>query len=162
MGVSGSGKSTLGAMLAGTLDAPFLEGDAFHPAANVAKMHSGEPLTDEDRWPWLDRLGRALGEAVIERGTAVAACSALKRSYRVRLREAAGMPITFVLLEADRQELMRRMSERPGHFMPTSLLDSQLDTLELPGSDEPAIILDAREPADRLCARIREKLEASL
>lgn len=160
MGVSGSGKSTLGALLARTLGCPFLEGDEYHLPASVAKMSAGLPLTDEDRWPWLDDLGAALHRAVIDHGGAVASCSALKRSYRARLEVAAGMPITFVLLDLDRQELVRRLNDRPGHFMPASLIDTQLETLEHPQDGESAIVLDACEPLERLCERVRAALEA--
>jgi gluconokinase len=150
MGVSGCGKSTLGAMLAARIGVPFLEGDAFHDRASVAKMRGGEPLTDGDRWPWLDRLGMAAGEAVRrEHGVAVA-CSALKRRYRERLAEAAAVPMLFVLLAAERAELDRRLRSRAGHYMPASLLDSQLAALEPPGTDERALVLDARLPPDTL------------
>jgi len=152
IGVSGSGKSTLGAGLAATLGCPFLEGDDFHSAASVAKMRGGRPLGDDDRWPWLDRLGAAIGRAVGEAGVAVAACSALKRSYRERLSAAAGVPLLFVLLDAPRGDLGRRLAARPGHYMPASLLDSQLAALERPGADERVLALDAVRPREALCA----------
>jgi gluconokinase len=165
MGVSGSGKSTLGALLAERLGCRFLEGDSFHDAANVAKMSAGQPLTDDDRWPWLDRLGAAIGDAAETDGRAVAACSALKRSYRERLHRAAGKPVAFLMLDADRDELTRRLNNRPGHYMPASLLSSQLDALERPGADEPALILDARRPpeelADAALAWLREGHEVA-
>jgi gluconokinase len=141
MGVSGSGKSTLATLLGKRLDCPFFEGDAFHSDANVEKMRSGEPLTDADRGPWLDALGGAIGDAVRQEGIAVAACSALKRIYRDRLRVAIGAPTRFVLLEAGREELVRRINNRPGHYMPSSLIDSQLAILERPGADEQALVL---------------------
>jgi gluconokinase len=148
MGVSGSGKSTLSGYLAELLGCPVLEGDAFHSAANVAKMTAGHPLTDEDRWPWLGALGNAIGTAAMGHGRAVAACSALKRSYRERLCAASSVPLYFVLLDTDRAEIARRLANRPGHYMPPSLLDSQLATLERPGVDECALTLDAtRAPA---------------
>jgi gluconokinase len=142
MGVSGCGKSTLGRDLAARLDCPFLEGDTFHPATNIAKMAHGIPLTDADRWPWLDSVGAALGAAVRERGRGVGACSALTRAYRNRLIRAAGMSIRFVHLTGSRELLASRMAVRPGHFMPPSLLDSQLATLEPPQGDEAAMTLD--------------------
>lgn len=151
MGVSGSGKSTLGPLLAEALNCRFLEGDAFHGPENVAKMRSGQPLQDEDRWTWLDRLGAALNSAVATDGVGVAACSALKRRYRERLEHAIGAPLAFVFLQADRDELTRRMNNRSDHFMPASLLDSQFEALETPGSDEPALALDARRPPQDLC-----------
>ena len=152
MGVSGSGKSTLGTMLAGRLGCPFLEGDLFHDAAAVAKMRAGHPLTDEDRWPWLDRLGGAIGRAVAADGVSVAACSALKRSYRDRLTTAIGTRMRFLLLDVRHDELLRRLENRRGHYMPPSLLESQLATLERPTAAEPMLTLDAALPTDRLCA----------
>ena len=154
MGVSGSGKSTLSARLGAALGCPVLEGDAFHSAENVAKMQAGHPLTDADRWPWLDRLGAALGAAALDApgGVAVAACSALKRSYRERLSAASAVPLLFVLLDTGEAEIARRMRTRSGHYMPPSLLGSQLATLERPTPDEPAVTLDASRPVDALTA----------
>ncbi len=153
MGVSGSGKSTLGTELARHLQCAFLEGDDFHSADNVAKMRSGQPLDDEDRWPWLDRIAAGLHDAAGADGTAVAACSALKRVYRDRLAQAVGMPLLFVFLETtDSRELARRLVHRADHYMPASLLASQLDTLEQLGPDERAVTLDAEDTPDRLCA----------
>jgi gluconokinase len=151
MGVSGSGKSTLGALLARALDCPFLEGDDFHDAAAVAKMRAGRPLGDEDRWPWLDRIGAAIGDVLTSGGGAVAACSALRRGYRDRLRAVIGAPTRFVLLDNSHDELLRRLTDRPGHYMPASLLDSQLATLERPGLDEAATALRADAPPEQLC-----------
>lgn len=155
MGVSGSGKSTLGAALAQRLGAPFLEGDAFHSAESVAKMRSGRPLADEDRWPWLDSLSAAAGAAVREQGLAVVACSALKRHYRERLAAAVSAPTLFVLLDIGRADLQRRVERRPGHYMPVSLLDSQLDALERPGADERALVLDSRSTPAELAEAAR-------
>lgn len=133
MGVSGSGKSTVGASLAVALGTPFVDGDALHPAANVAKMAAGIPLDDEDRWPWLAAVGRHLAGAGPE--GLVVACSALKRVYRDAIRaEAPGA--VFVELDGAHDLLAKRMRERPGHFMPPSLLDSQLATLEPLQDDE--------------------------
>lgn len=151
MGVSGSGKSTLGSALAHVLDCGFLEGDQFHSPEAVARMASGIALTDEDRWPWLDRLGQAIGAKVAAEGIVVAACSALRRVYRERLRKAVGAPVSFVLMDADRDELMRRMTGRTGHYMPPSLLDSQLNTLERPDPDEGILALDSRQSVTSLC-----------
>ncbi|MEJ0061105.1 MAG: gluconokinase [Terricaulis sp.] len=155
MGVAGSGKSTLGAALADALALPFLEGDAFHPAANVAKMAAGTALTDEDRWPWLDALAAALGTA---EGGAVMTCSALRVIYRERLRREAGHPLSFVWLKLDRETLLKRMSARVGHYMPASLLDSQLATLEAPVAGEHVITLDAKLAPDALLAQASEAL----
>lgn len=160
MGVSGSGKSTLGALLARRLDCPFLEGDDFHDARAIAKMSAGQPLDDDDRWPWLDRLGLAVGEAVASGGRIVAACSALKRDYRERLRRAIAAPTRFVLLDANQDELLRRLTRRSGHYMPATLLDSQLATLERPGADEAVLTLDAAAPPERLCDLAQAWLEA--
>ena len=124
-GVSGSGKTTVGRLLAERLGCEFADADAFHPPGNIAKMSAGEALTDEDRAGWLDALGRYLAG----RESIVLACSALKRSYRDRLRALAG-PLRFFVLSADRGVLEERMKDRE-HFMPASLLESQLDTLEL-------------------------------
>lgn len=145
MGVSGSGKSTLARELSVAMNLPFLEGDAFHTPDAIAKMAAGTPLTDDDRWPWLDRLGRAINADVTAHGVAVATCSALKRAYRDRLREAVSTPVKFVLLEGERDVLARRMSNRPGHYMPPSLLSSQLETLEQPDADEHVLTLDATQ-----------------
>lgn len=155
MGVSGSGKSTLGARLAAEWHAPFLEGDAYHAAASVAKMRAGHPLTDADRWPWLDRLGAALWESARTNGVAVAACSALRRVYRDRLAQAARLPLYFAFLDTERAEIARRMSTREGHYMPPCLLDSQLATLERPTPDERALTLDAGRPPERLIRDLR-------
>ncbi len=144
MGVSASGKSRFGVALAHALGVPFCEGDDLHPPANIARMSAGTPLTDADRWPWLDAVGAWLAG---QGGGGVASCSALKRSYRDRLRAAA--PRTaFILLDADAATLRARLLARHGHFMPASLLDSQLATLERPTSDERALILDATRPLD--------------
>lgn len=151
MGVSGSGKSTLANLLARALDCPFLEGDDFHSAAAVAKMRAGHALSDADRWPWLDRLGHALGEAARTNGRAVATCSALKRRYRDRLITAAGGRVRFVLLDNDRDELLQRLEQRSAHYMPASLLDSQLDTLERPAPDEPVLALNSHHSPPELC-----------
>lgn len=159
MGVSGSGKSTLGALLASKLDCPFLEGDDFHDARAVAKMRAGQPLEDDDRWPWLDRLGLAVGQALVSGGRVVAACSALRRGYRERLRGAIGAPTRFVLLDAGHDELLRRLTHRSGHYMPPSLLASQLATLERPGADEAIFTLDAAAPPERLCEITQAWLE---
>lgn len=162
MGVSGSGKSTLGTMLAGAIGCPFFEGDDFHAAESISRMRAGMPLTDADRWPWLERLGLAIGASLAGSGIAVASCSALKRSYRDRLRATIPVPVAFVLLDGQEEELRRRMAARGDHYMPASLLDSQLASLERPRPDEAALILDARLPTDLLCARVAEWLKAWL
>jgi len=158
MGVSGCGKSTLAAHLAAHLAAPAFEGDDFHAPESVAKMRAGRPLDDDDRWPWLDRLGAAIGGAVREQGIAVAACSALKRSYRERLEVAAGVPIAFVLLEGDRDEIAPRLATRAGHYMAPSLLDSQFATLEEPGPDENVLTVPVNEPVEKSVDRVVKAL----
>ena len=130
MGVAGSGKTSVGEALSARLAMPFRDGDEFHPRANVEKMSSGVPLTDEDRWPWLDAIGAAIGAAGDD--GIIVACSALRRIYRRRLVAAAGRPIVFVHLDGPRALLERRLGGRKGHFMPKSLLDSQLP---LPSGD---------------------------
>lgn len=158
MGVSGSGKSTLGAELARALSCSFLDGDSFHTAQAIAKMRSGEALTDEDRWPWLDSLAHAVDAEIVARGATVAACSALRRSYRDRLRQTIKAPVCFVLLDGERQELLRRISNRPGHYMPPSLLTSQLETLERPTPDEAVLILDASQATEALRDQVLAQL----
>lgn len=146
MGVSGSGKTTIGAAVAERTGAAFLEGDDFHSAANKAKMSAGIPLVDADRWPWLQAMGTALGAAARKDGVALAACSALKVDYRQRLARAAELPLHLVVLHGEAALLARRMAGRTGHFMPTSLLGSQLATLEPPTPDEDALVLDIARP----------------
>jgi len=139
MGPSGCGKTTLARALALALNWRYVEGDELHPEANVAKMAAGRPLDDADRAPWLIRVGEALA-AQPERGV-VAACSALKRKYRDVLRQAAG-PVFFVLPVLPREVLAERLSHRRGHYMPASLLQSQLADLEPPAADEDGMTVD--------------------
>ena len=134
MGVSGCGKTSIGTLLAKSLGLEFKDGDDLHPQSNKSKMASGIPLTDEDRWPWLDLVGLTLSMP----GGAVVACSALKRSYRERILQGAPDAV-FVHLSGDRELLMQRLGNRKNHFMPASLLDSQLATLEPLGDDEVGI-----------------------
>jgi gluconokinase len=143
MGVSGSGKTSIGEGLATALGAPLLEGDQFHPKANIDKMSSGTPLNDDDRWPWLDAIARAMRDAP---GSVIVTCSSLRRVYRDRLRAGAGRPVLFVFLDGAQATIAARLKERKGHFMPPSLLDSQFATLEPPGADEPGIIRVSIEP----------------
>ena len=124
MGVSGSGKSTVGRALAERMDWPFLDADDFHPAANVAKMRAGMPLTDDDRWPWLDRLAREMAAINDRSEDAVLACSALKQAYRDALARAGD--VRFVFLKGDHATIAPRLAARAGHYMPASLLASQL------------------------------------
>jgi gluconokinase len=162
MGVSGCGKSTLVAHLATHLAAPAFEGDDFHSAASITKMRAGQALDDGDRWPWLDRLGAAIGAAVREQGIAVAACSALKRGYRERLERAAGVPLAFVLLDGDRAEIAPRLAARAGHYMAPSLLDSQFAALERPDEDERALTLHCYRPIEDLRGEVLAWAQAKL
>jgi gluconokinase len=150
MGVSGCGKTTLSGALAEYLRCATFDGDDFHVPASIAKMRAGLPLDDSDRWPWLDRLGATIGAAVRDRGIAIAACSALKRSYRARLEQAAGVPLLFVLLDGERDEIAAHLVERKNHYMPPSLLDSQFAALERPGADERAMTLHCYAPIEDL------------
>jgi gluconokinase len=139
MGVSSSGKTTVGKVIAQRFHAPYVEGDDYHPPANIKKMSAGIPLTDDDRWPWLDAFGKAMHDTAGTKGIAIGACSALRRSYRDRLVAAANEPIVFVYLDGTYEEIDARMKARTGHFMPESLLRSQFATLEPPAADENAI-----------------------
>ncbi|MEV8528629.1 MULTISPECIES: gluconokinase [unclassified Streptomyces] len=156
MGVAGTGKTTIGPLVAALLGVPYAEGDDFHPAANVAKMSAGIPLDDADRWPWLDAIG-AWAHGRAGRGGVVSS-SALKRSYRDRLR-AAAPGLVFLHLTGDRALIERRMAERRGHFMPAALLDSQFATLQPLGADEAGVAVDVsgtpEEIAERAAAALR-------
>ncbi|MEO7952882.1 MAG: gluconokinase [Polaromonas sp.] len=157
MGVSGSGKSTVGRELAARLAADFLEGDDLHPAQNVARMASGIALTDEDRHGWLETLAARLTLARAQGRGLVISCSALKRSYRDILRQGAPN-LLFVHLSGDSDLLAARMARRPGHYMPSSLLDSQFAALEPPGADENALTLDVEQSVELIVSTIVERL----
>ena len=157
MGVAGSGKSTVGPLIAKGLGGEFAEGDQFHPAANIAKMTSGQPLNDDDRMPWLAKMADAIRGWTRGPRPMVLACSALKQRYRDML--AQGSPeIRFVYLKGTRDLIGGRMATRSGHFMPSSLLDSQFKTLEEP---EDAIVLDATQPPATMAAMALAKLRRS-
>ena len=153
MGVTGCGKSTVGAALAERLGWRFLDADDFHPPGNVAKMAAGTPLTDEDRWPWLDRLASELRTIEDSGDSAVLACSALKEAYRARIGTAGD--VRFVHLVGDQATIASRLAERKHRYMPASLLASQFATLERPAN---AVEIDVRLPVDRqvddICAAI--------
>jgi len=151
MGVSGCGKSSVGAAFAAAINGIFIDGDDLHPEKNLTKMASGQPLTDEDRAPWLVRVGKALHGKT---SPVVVGCSALKRRYRDVIRAEAAQPVTFVHLAGTRDVLLARMVGRTGHFMPVSLLDSQLAALEPPTSDETAITVDIDQTLQAILARI--------
>lgn len=134
MGVSGSGKSTVGAEVARRLGAGFVDGDDLHPASNREKMRAGVPLTDDDRWPWLDRVRDVLEAGLASHDGVVVACSALRRSYRDRLR-VAGRGVRFAYLEVDEASVLERLRARRRHFFPAALVASQFATLEAPAPD---------------------------
>ncbi len=151
MGVSGSGKSTIGERLAQELELAFVEGDALHPPANVRRMAAGIALTDDDRRDWLDAIAERLAAAVDE--GVVISCSALKRSYRDRLRQAAP-DLRLVYLHGDPALLEQRLRARQGHYMPPTLLPSQLATLEPPAADEACVAEDLAEPVESILAHL--------
>lgn len=161
MGVSGSGKSTVGAKLAARLGVEFIDGDDLHPAANKEKMHAGIPLTDEDRWPWLAIVAAAMKKSANEYGRVVAACSALRKSYRTFITAQAGEPVRFINLAGSKQLIFDRIKHRHHEFMPTSLLDSQYETLETPGPDENALTLDVALSLSELVDRAVKDARAS-
>ncbi len=155
MGVSGTGKSTIAGILAGQLGWDLEEGDDLHPPANVAKMASGAPLTDEDRWPWLAKVSGWIADHTTAGIPGIITCSALKRSYRDRMR---GPSVVFVHLTASKEQIGQRLAARRDHFMPQSLLDSQFSTLEPPGDDENTLAVDVGRPPAEVAADIIGRL----
>ncbi|MBW4042928.1 MAG: gluconokinase [Acidobacteria bacterium] len=158
MGVSGSGKTTVAVALAARIDgAVSLDADDLHSDANKAKMHAGTPLTDIDRAPWLTAVGRAMAEVTRSGGVPIMACSALKHEYRLRILGEEPEAL-FVLLDVERSELERRVRARQGHYMPASLLDSQLATLEPLGPGEPGVTIpiggDAQDVVTAVLAKV--------
>lgn len=158
MGVSGVGKSTFAVQLARKLNMEFIEGDRLHSVSNVRKMAAGVALSDEDRWPWLDAVAVAATAARSPNGV-VATCSALRRSYRDRLRGKVESPLLFICLTADHATLSERLRLREPHFMPEALLRSQLSTLEMPGSDENAVVISAAQPVQEMLRTLDTALE---
>lgn len=157
MGVAGAGKSLVGRAFAHAIGVPFVDGDDFHPPANVARMAAGIPLGDADRAGWLELLAARLARARDEGTGLVLACSALKRSYRDRLRAgAAPAPVQIIHLAGPRALIADRLAHRAGHFMPPALLDSQLDTLEAPLPDEGAWVVDVDRSPDDIVATLAE------
>jgi len=156
MGVSGCGKSSVGEGLSAQLGIPYRDGDDLHTPVAVEKMRTGVPLTDDDRWPWLDRVAMVLAsEAPV-----IVGCSALKRVYRDRIRAGAGAPVRFLHLAGSREVIAARMAARSGHYMPTSLLDSQFAALEPPGPDE-AVTVDIDQPLDAIVAALLPHLDGA-
>lgn len=160
MGVASAGKTRVARELCNLTGWARIEGDDLHPETNRAKMSAGTPLTDEDRWPWLDAIGGVLSRHASQGASVVVTCSALKRAYRDRLR-AACPGIRFLHLHGPEWLLQKRMSGRKGHFMPPALLPSQLATLEMPGKDEPDVFRgDIRKSAHRIADRFLEETQS--
>lgn len=160
MGVSGSGKSSVGEGLASALGIDFVDGDGLHSPENVAKMASGIPLVDDDRWPWLDKIGATLGDRAAHPAGIVVACSALRKIYRDRIRAAAGQPIRFVFLDAPQVLVQERLGARKGHFMPPSLLTSQYATLERPNGEADVLPVAVDVPVVEIVRRAAAELAA--
>jgi len=157
MGVTGSGKTTIGVKLAAALGGRFIDGDDLHSDAARAKMHAGVALTDDDRWPWLDRVGKALAEASPGKPVIIA-CSALKRVYRDRLRKAVGPSLIFVYLEAQKETMRARVAARKNHYMPASLVDSQFATLETPAGEANVIAIPAEGDVETEVGALSQRL----
>jgi gluconokinase len=155
-GVSGAGKTTVGKLFAHEVGWRFIEADDFHPAANVAKMRSGRPLTDEDRWPWLERLHQEIKRSIDVGESAVLACSALKRAYRDRLRASEDMK--FVFLRGDYALVEKQLRSRRHHFMNPNLLQSQFDDLEEPQPDEHVLTVQLGGTPEAIVGEIKTKL----
>ncbi len=155
MGVSGCGKSAIGSAFADAIGATFIDGDDLHPAANVAKMASGQPLTDADRAGWLARVAETLR---VHDGAVVVACSALKRKYRDAIRNGAQTEVMFLHLAGTRDVIAARMAARKDHFMPPTLLDSQFAALEPPGPDETAVTVDIDQAPAAIVAALVAKI----
>ena len=153
MGVSGSGKTAVGSRLAAALGVEFVEGDAYHPATNIQKMSDGIPLTDEDRQGWLRAIGQRVRSANDAGDGVVVSCSALKRSYRDLLRREA-REVQFVFLRGTRELIEPRLRQRKGHFMPTSLLESQRATLQEPSAEEDVWVVDINDSPDKIVASL--------
>ncbi|MGB1311814.1 MAG: gluconokinase [Leucothrix sp.] len=155
MGVSSCGKSSIASSLANQQDAVFLDADDYHPAANIEKMSRSEALNDDDRWPWLKHFAQTLAA---QKGATIGACSALKKSYREALTRAAGEPILFIHLHGSTELLEQRITSRNNHFMPASLLQSQLATLEMPEADELVMTIDISGSKEHVIQRINTQL----
>jgi len=160
MGVSGSGKSTVAGALAHSLGWTLAEGDDFHPPANIAKMHSGIPLNDNDRMPWLATIAAWIDARIQAREPGIVTCSALKRAYRDQL--AGGRPeVLFVYLKGTVALISQHLAAREGHFMPASLLPTQFETLEEPAADEPAFAIDAAHPVAAIVSEVESYIRTA-
>jgi gluconokinase len=160
MGVSSSGKSSIGKALADKLGWRFADGDDFHPPANVEKQRAGQPLTDDDRWPWLQSIADEIDSFTAQGGRIVIACSALKRAYRDLLLHGR-QDVRIVYLHGSKDLIAERMAARKNHFMPTSLLDNQFKTLEVPGADERPITVSIDDDIDGIVDAIARQLPQS-
>jgi gluconokinase len=158
MGVSGAGKSTVGRLIATGLGCPFRDADSFHPKANIEKMASAQPLTDEDRWPWLRAIAAWIEEHRAAGTTCVVTCSALKRRYRDLVTDNQRADVRLVYLKGDIDLIKARLKVRTGHFMPPALLRSQFDALEEPGVDEHAITVPIDETPEEIAAHALTQL----
>ena len=161
MGVSGCGKSTVGAALSERMGKPFIDADDFHPQINLAKMSSGIPLGNDDRWPWLERVGKVLGEHCRFEGLVICACSALRREYREYLKKVANEPILFVYLNGSAELISRRLCVRSDHFMPSELLESQFAILQPPSIEENVLSVDIDRPVSKVIDHIYEQISFS-
>jgi gluconokinase len=157
MGVAGSGKTTIGEKLAERLGWTYEDGDRFHPKANVEKMSAGQPLTDEDRWPWLQAIADEIDEVCSCGGHVVISCSALKRAYRDVLVHGRG-DVRIVYLDGTQDLIAHRLAARKGHFMPPTLLESQLKTLQPPGPEENPVTVSIDAPIEEIVDEILRKL----
>jgi gluconokinase len=158
MGVSGAGKSTVGKLIAARLGCPFRDADSFHPKANIEKMASGQPLTDEDRWPWLKAIAAWIAEHRAAGTSCVVTCSALKRAYRDIVTGKQRADVRLVYLKGDFDLIEARLKARKGHFMPPELLRSQFAALEEPGADEQPITVSIDATPEEIAAAVLEKL----
>ena len=159
MGVAGSGKTSIGESVAEQIGGTYIDGDDYHPQSNIDKMASGDPLTDEDRWPWLEIISNELARM---QGIGLVGCSALKKSYRDFITKNAGEPVQFLYLNGSKDLIAQRMAARTGHFMPTSLLDSQFEALEEPDGSENAISIDISGTEPDVVMLIVEAISANL
>jgi gluconokinase len=162
MGVSGSGKTTVGEAIAKLRGVDFIDGDDLHSVEARAKMTAGIPLTDEDRAPWLDRIGHALADVAVYPEGVVVACSALRRAYRDRLRGIVGPSLRFLFLKGDKALMRSRVAERKGHYMPASLIDSQFAALESPEAESDVVTLAADADLSRVLSGTIENLSRAL